>query len=314
MAQKRTGLGKGIGALIPGASNAGSSPVDIFFQATSNDSQSQSVSGAMFLEISPRKVRPNPRQPRVEFQEQDLQELIHSVRSFGVLQPIVVRPIREVSGSEDYELVMGERRLRAAKAAGLGTIPAVVRETEDEEMLRDALLENLHRANLNPLEEASAYQQLLSDFGITQEELASRLGRSRPQVTNTLRLLRLPEEVQRKVAAGLLTAGHAKALVSLTSTDSMSKLATKIIQKALSVRETEDEVSRLRSDIPSSAKSRKGSRVEGLDEISERLADRLDTRVEISLTKTKGKIVIEFATVNDLNRILGELGESNFRA
>lgn len=313
MAQKRTGLGKGIGALIPGASTVGASPVDIFFQPTSAGSEDQQAVSARFLEVSPESVRPNSRQPRVEFQEEDLQELVHSVKNFGVLQPIVVRPIKQSEGPEIYELVMGERRLRASKAAGLPKIPAVVRETEDEAMLRDALLENLHRADLNPLEEASAYQQLLSDFGITQEELASRLGRSRPQVTNTLRLLRLPIEVQNKVAAGLLTAGHAKVLVSLSNPEEMNKLATKITQKALSVRETEEEVSRLRPFSVRTAKARQGGRVEGLDEISERLADRLDTRVEVSLTKTKGKIVIEFATVADLNRILEELGENSFR-
>ncbi|MDA2980806.1 MAG: ParB/RepB/Spo0J family partition protein, partial [Actinomycetota bacterium] len=210
MAQKRTGLGRGIGALIPGAPTTGERPVDVFFPSASETANLVSIPGASLAALSPAAIRPNPQQPRKEFHQEELNELIHSVTEFGVLQPIVVRPLAKPEGPIRYELIMGERRLRAATAAGLATIPAVVRETEDDAMLRDALLENLHRANLNALEEASAYQQLLSDFGITQDELATKLGRSRPQVTNTLRLLRLPADVQKKVAAGVLSAGHAR--------------------------------------------------------------------------------------------------------
>jgi ParB family chromosome partitioning protein len=209
---------------------------------------------------------------------------------------------------------MGERRLRAATAAGLATIPAVVRETEDDAMLRDALLENLHRANLNALEEASAYQQLLSDFGITQDELATKLGRSRPQVTNTLRLLRLPADVQKKVAAGVLSAGHARALLAMPDAPGMSALANKIVQQSLTVRQAEEQAGLAKASTPGGKKVRGGRRNDGLDEIAERMADRLNTRVHITLSKTKGTLSIDFATVADLNRILGELGEPGFKA
>lgn len=201
MAQKRTGLGRGIGALIPSAPTQGERPVDVFFPSGPGATDLVAIPGASLAALPPSAIGPNPQQPRKEFHQEELDELIHSVAEFGVLQPIVVRPLAQPQGPIQYELIMGERRLRAATAAGLATIPAVVRETEDDAMLRDALLENLHRANLNALEEASAYQQLLSDFGITQDELATKLGRSRPQVTNTLRLLRLPADVQKKVAA-----------------------------------------------------------------------------------------------------------------
>ncbi|MDA8580251.1 ParB/RepB/Spo0J family partition protein, partial [Pontimonas sp.] len=243
--------------------------------------------------------------------QEELQELIHSVTEFGVLQPIVVRPLDPPQGDVAFELIMGERRLRASIAAGLKTIPAVVRNTSDDAMLRDALLENLHRANLNPLEEASAYQQLLSDFGITQDELATRIGRSRPQVTNTLRLLRLPEALQAKVAAGVLSAGHARALLGVEDPGAQAALAKKIVDQALTVRQAEEAAGVVKTPT-SKRKVRGGGRSEHLAEIADRMGDRLNTRVTISLSKTKGTMAIDFATVADLNRILAELGEPGF--
>jgi ParB family chromosome partitioning protein len=228
------------------------------------------------------------------------------------LQPIVVRPVAGSEKGTAFELIMGERRLRAATAAGLATIPAVVRETNDDAMLRDALLENLHRANLNPLEEASAYQQLLADFGITQDELAQRLGRSRPQVTNTLRLLRLPEKIQAQVAVGVLSAGHARALLSVDDGDAQARLAAKIVSQSLTVRQAEEAAGLVKAQKPGGTKIRGGGRSEQLDDIAERMGDRLNTRVSISLSKTKGTLAIDFATVADLNRILAELGEPGF--
>ena len=312
MAQKRTGLGRGIGALIPEAPTSGDRPVDVFFPQTSDTADLVSIPGASLVSVAPASIRPNPKQPRKEFHQDELEELIHSVKEFGVLQPIVVRPLARAEGVVAYELIMGERRLRAATAAGLPTIPAVVRETDDDAMLRDALLENLHRANLNALEEASAYQQLLSDFGITQDELATRLGRSRPQVTNTLRLLRLPADVQKKVAAGILSAGHARALLALKDDAAMSALATKIVQQSLTVRQAEEAAGLAKVSKPGVKKVRGGGRSDGLDEIAERMGDRLNTSVRISLSRTKGTVAIDFATVADLNRILGELGEPGF--
>ena len=313
MAQKRTGLGRGIGALIPGAPATGDRPVDVFFPASAERGDMVSIPGATLVSVPPSSIRPNPQQPRKEFRQDELEELIHSVTEFGVLQPIVVRPLPSPEGTAQFELIMGERRLRAATAAGLATIPAVVRDTDDDAMLRDALLENLHRANLNPLEEASAYQQLLSDFGITQDELAAKLGRSRPQVTNTLRLLRLPADVQKKVAAGVLSAGHARALLSMPDEAGMSTLADKIIKRSLTVRQAEEEAGLAKASRPGTRKVRGGGRSEGLDDIAERMGDRLNTRVRISLSKTKGTLAIDFATVADLNRILGELGEPGFK-
>ena len=211
---KRTGLGRGIGALIPTSETSTEArPVDVFFPGAPIEESEEllEVPGARLAQIDPHAIVPNPRQPRTHFDADDLAELVHSVREFGVLQPVVVRDV----GDGTYELIMGERRTRAAREAGLESIPAVIRDTADEHLLRDALLENLHRSELNPLEEASAYQQLLADFGITQEELATRIGRSRPQISNTIRLLKLPLPVQQRVAAGVLTAGHARAILSL---------------------------------------------------------------------------------------------------
>lgn len=312
MATKRTGLGRGIGALIP-TSEDGDRPVDVFFNADEDTTeQLVAVPGARLANLSPDDIVPNPVQPRTEFREEELNELVTSVREFGVLQPIVVRPRTGAApGEPQYELIMGERRLRATKLAGRDSIPAVVRNTADEVMLRDALLENLHRANLNPLEEASAYQQLLADFGITQEQLADRIGRSRPQITNTIRLLKLPESVQRRVAAGVLSAGHARAILAAGTADDMERVATKIVNEDLSVRAAEAVVAQGQPRKPAT-KPRAGGRQGHLDEVAERLGDRLDTRVKVALSASKGTISIEFANVADLNRILGLLGEKSF--
>jgi len=344
---KRTGLGRGIGSLIPVQENPSQArPVDVFFpynevphaegtagaspagasartaeatgDATAIDAavagesapELLPVPGARLAHLNPADIVPNAVQPRSVFDEEDLAELVHSIREVGVLQPIVVRPLLEQPGK--YELVMGERRLRATKEVGLDSIPAIVRDTADIDMLRDALLENLHRAQLNPLEEASAYQQLLSDFGITQEELASRIGRSRPQITNTLRLLKLPESVQLRVAAGVLSAGHARAVLSVGDLDGMLRLADKIVNEDLSVRAAEAAAAAgPKLVVPKPAP---GKRQGHLDEIAETLGDRLDTRVKINLGARKGQITVDFATIGDLNRILGVLGQPGFGA
>ena len=313
---KRTGLGRGIGALIPGGDEDTSRPVDVFFPAeTRSPSQSLvAVPGARLANLSPDDIVPNAAQPRTEFRDEELQELIVSIREIGVLQPIVVRPLAgATAGGPQYELIMGERRLRATKALGLASIPAVIKNTADEDMLRDALLENLHRANLNPLEEASAYQQLLADFGITQEQLAERIGRSRPQITNTLRLLRLPTGIQNRVAAGVLSAGHARAILSLTDEKAQEQLATKIVNEELSVRAAEAAAGQVSTKPARAVKPAAGGRQGQLDEIAERLGDRLNTRVKIALGTSKGTLTIDFASVGDLNRILGELGEPGFK-
>ncbi|GAB2456691.1 ParB family chromosome partitioning protein [Conyzicola lurida] len=312
---KRTGLGRGIGALIPVSEDSEAQrPVDVFFPASSNEKQGLlAVPGARLANLNPAEIVPNAHQPRTEFREEELAELVVSIREIGVLQPIVVRPlVGAVDGGPQYELIMGERRLRATKQLGLTSIPAVIKNTADEDMLRDALLENLHRANLNPLEEASAYQQLLTDFGITQEQLGDRIGRSRPQITNTLRLLRLPEPIQRQVASGVLSAGHARAILSVVEPAAMDRLATKIVNEELSVRAAEAAAGK---EAPKAKKPRAeaGRRQGQLDEIADSLGDRLNTRVKVNLGASKGTIVIDFATVGDLNRILGELGQDGFR-
>jgi ParB family chromosome partitioning protein len=313
MAAKRTGLGRGIGALIP-TSDAAARPVDVFFPERDTSERNAvitdlvAVPGARLANLSPYDIVPNAQQPRTEFDRELLDELVASIREVGVLQPIVVRAI---AGEKDkYELIMGERRLRATKEAGLATIPAVIKDTADDAMLRDALLENLHRAQLNPLEEASAYQQLLADFGITQEELAGRIGRSRPQITNTLRLLKLPAAVQQRVAAGVLSAGHARAILSVADVDAMHRLADKIVNEDLSVRAAEAAASMAPKSVK--PKAIPGKRQGNLNEIAERLGDRLNTRVKVSLGARKGQIVVDFATIQDLNRILAELGEPGF--
>lgn len=313
-ATKRTGLGRGIGALIPTDEGSPDRPVDVFFPTGKGGPEPLAVvPGARLANLSPADIIPNAAQPRKEFVKEDLDELVHSIREIGVLQPIVVRPIiGAASGEPQYELVMGERRLRASKQLGLETIPAVIKNTADDAMLRDALLENLHRANLNPLEEASAYQQLLADFGITQEELATKIGRSRPQITNTLRLLRLPEVVQRRVAAGVLSAGHARAILSAGDVPTMVKLADKIVNEDLSVRAAEAAAGQVSTKPARMPKPSAGRRQGQLDEIADRLGDRLNTRVKVNLGSSKGTIVIDFATVADLNRILAELNEPGF--
>jgi ParB family chromosome partitioning protein len=267
------------------------------------------VPGAHFAEVPVTRITPNPRQPRTVFDEEALAELVHSVREIGVLQPVVVRPVGSDEDGPRYELVMGERRWRATQEAGLEAIPAIIRETTDDDLLRDALLENLHRSQLNPLEEAAAYQQLLDDFGCTHDELAGRIGRSRPQISNTLRLMKLPPLVQRRVAAGVLSAGHARALLGLADGAAMERLAQRIVAEGLSVRATEEIVALGGDDAPEPARRRPraGDRHGALDELATRLSDRLDTRVRIALGQRKGKLTVEFASVEDLNRILGEL-------
>ncbi len=364
MSEKRRGLGRGLGALIPTGldtpRSTGDRPVDVFFpdsrkdvpQAAPEDPSTAGVAagedavsgadvagaaapsegssaqgdasptsapgdvpvgdvdglvpvpGARFAELPVASIRPNPRQPRVVFDEDALAELVGSIQEIGVLQPVVVRDV-----GDGYELIMGERRWRATQEAGLTTIPAIVRETEDGDLLRDALLENLHRAQLNPLEEAAAYQQLLDDFGCTHEELATRIHRSRPQISNTLRLLRLPPLVQRRVAAGVLSAGHARALLGLGDGAAIERLAQRIVAEGLSVRAVEeivalggDEAAPTRRPRP-----RAGVRNEALDELAARLSDRFETRVKVDLGKSRGKLTVEFASVQDLNRILNAL-------
>lgn len=262
------------------------------------------VPGAQFAELDVTLIHPNRKQPRSNFDQEHMDELIHSIREIGLLQPIVVRPSRE-KDDVPYELVMGERRWRATQAAGLTTIPAIIRDTQDTDLLRDALLENLHRSQLNPLEEAAAYQQLLEEFECTQEVLSDRIGRSRSQISNTIRLMKLPPLVQRRVAAGVLSAGHARALLGLSNNEAIEQLAQRIINEGLSVRATEEAVA-LSDDKPRkpAKKARETQRNERLDFLATSLADRLDTNVKIQLGSRKGKVSIEFASVDDLNRIM----------
>ncbi len=304
----KRGLGRGLGALIPSAE-----PPEYASDRTGTPSaeDTEAAPAARYADLPIDQVEPNARQPRTVFDEEAMAELVFSVREIGLLQPVVVRHV----GPERYELIAGERRLRASREAGLSTIPAIIRDTDDDAMLRDALLENLHRANLNPLEEAAAYQQLLSDFGCTQDELARRIGRSRPQVTNTLRLLKLPPDVQRRVAAGVLSAGHARALLSLDDTADMEALATRIVAEGLSVRAVEEII--IVGDADGRSRSRKRrARVpaprdqrltEDLAELSTRVADALDTRVATDgfvTARAHGKLVIECADVEDLRRVI----------
>jgi ParB family transcriptional regulator, chromosome partitioning protein len=268
--------------------------------------------GAVYREIDPSAIERNPRQPRQVFDEEALAELVHSIKEFGLMQPIVVRGMSGQPGR--YQLVMGERRWRAAQEAGLATIPAIVRETADDSMLRDALLENIHRAQLNPLEEAAAYQQLLDEFEVTHDELAARIGRSRPLITNMIRLLRLPIAVQRRVAAGVLSAGHARALLSLDAgPEAQEELAARIVAEGLSVRATEEAVTLANREDTStpSAPRRKPIHMPGLQDVAERLSTAFDTRVTVSLGKRKGKIVVEFGSVDDLQRIVDLMNSAN---
>jgi ParB family chromosome partitioning protein len=264
--------------------------------------------GSRYVELPVDTIRANPQQPRTVFDPEQLSELAESIREVGLLQPIVVRPL----AGDAYELVMGERRLRACRQAGLATIPAIVRPTDQADLLRDALLENIQRVQLNPLEEAAAYQQLLSDFGCTQEELAARLKKSRPQISNTIRLLKLPAAVQRRVAAGVLTAGHARALLGLTDSTAMDRLAQRIVAEGLSVRATEEAVTLAAGAPPASPRAAR-PRVEHprAAVVAAALSNRFDTRVSVEIGAVKGKIVIEFAGEADLDRILAEIAPTS---
>ncbi|KAB8163341.1 ParB/RepB/Spo0J family partition protein [Streptomyces sp. 3MP-14] len=347
MSERRRGLGRGLGALIPAAPKSAEEPAESDKGSAVSPSavplltaergiavptapergrrtvaeqpstppaadggggeQPQEVSGAHFAELPIDSITPNPRQPREVFDEDALAELVTSIKEVGLLQPVVVRRLSE----DRYELIMGERRWRACREAGLEAIPAIVRATEDDKMLLDALLENLHRAQLNPLEEAAAYDQLLRDFKCTHDELADRIGRSRPQVSNTLRLLRLSPAVQRRVAAGVLSAGHARALLSVEDPEEQNKLALRIVAEGLSVRAVEEIVT-LQSDSKKKSTRSRGPRAgkriaPALDTLAHRLSDRFETRVKVDLGQKKGKIVVEFASIEDLERILGQL-------
>ncbi|GHJ46668.1 chromosome partitioning protein ParB [Catellatospora sp. TT07R-123] len=332
------GLGRGLGALIPttpaaaptpvvappaapvsappAAAPAQAAPVEVapapvvaapIVPAQPVGLELAPVPGARFAEIPVGSIVPNPKQPRQIFDDEMLDELKISIQEVGFLQPIVVREI----GSDKYELVMGERRWRAAQAVGKDMIPAIIRDTRDDAMLRDALLENIHRAQLNPLEEAAAYQQLLEEFGATHDELARKIGRSRPQISNTIRLLNLPPQVQKRVAAGVLSAGHARALLSLDQAEAQEELAGRIVREGLSVRATEELVTLANLEDDSkqpAAKRRAKPHAPALTDLADRLSDRFDTRVKVDIGRSKGKITIEFATVDDLERIVGIIG------
>jgi ParB family chromosome partitioning protein len=281
---------------------APSSPVSLVpSPAAPTQTGAVGVPGAQLREVAVDDVVPNPKQPRQVFDDEALEELTHSVREFGLLQPIVVREAAEGR----YELIMGERRLRAARAAGLDSVPAIVRDTTDDAMLRDALLENIHRVQLNPLEEAAAYQQLLEEFGATHEELAGRIGRSRSQVTNTIRLLKLPVKVQTRVAAGVISAGHARALLGLQDAEAQDALATRIVAEGMSVRATEEAVAMAAADRPTAKRRTRNISAPGVEELGSRLSDVFETKVKIQIGRAKGKIVVEFGSVDDLQRIIG---------
>lgn len=341
MSERRRGLGRGIGSLIPDVVSD-ERPVDVFFGRekgdvsretvkdpaasmresratkrkplprskdvadTSDEAELLPVPGTAFGMLRIDQISPNPRQPRSVFDEDALDELVASIKEVGVLQPIVVR----VKDRTAYELIMGERRFRAAGIAGLSTIPAIIRDVSDDDLLRDALLENLHRADLNPLEEAAAYQQLLDDFKCTQEELSERIGRSRPQIANTLRLLKLPGLVQRRVAAGVLSQGHARALLGLEDPAHMEGLAQRIVAEGLSVRSTEEAVVLLNRGEHSHVSRETSARNPELDSLAKTVGDKLDTRVSIVMGKRKGKLTVDFANAEDLERILEVLGLS----
>ena len=309
--RRRGGLGRGLDALIPSSPQEDREPTaETAGQEIEAEERAEPSSGPMFEQLSLDRIDPNPRQPRGSFDEEPLQELTTSIEAVGVLQPIVVRP-----SGERYQIVMGERRVRAARAAGLERIPAIVRTTEDDQMLRDALLENVHREDLNPLEEAAAYEQLLLDFGITQEELAARLGKSRPVIANAMRLLRLPGSVQRRIAARTLSAGHARAVASLEDPVQQERLADRIVAEGLTVRMAEELAQRIKNGEPllgpdehARVRVRPTVQAPGMADLAERLSDRLETRVRVQLGKRKGKVLIEFATLDDLQRICDAIG------
>jgi ParB family transcriptional regulator, chromosome partitioning protein len=317
VAERKGGLGRGLAALIPtGPESIDLSPRPALDGATIPPKPRQvpeprepvAVDGAVYREIPLAAVEPNPQQPRTQFDEEALAELEHSIREFGLLQPIVVR---ETSPGR-YQLVMGERRWRAAQRASLDRLPAIVRQTGDDAMLRDALLENIHRVQLNPLDEAAAYEQLLAEFGVTHAELADRLGRSRPVVTNTIRLLKLPVAVQRRVAAGVLSAGHARALLGLDEAGQQEELAKRVVEEGMSVRATEEAVVVLQRESPAKHRParRRPMQAPGLQELAERLSDTFDTRVKVELGQRKGRIVVEFGSVEDLERIAALMNKS----
>lgn len=337
MSERRRGLGRGLGALIPSTPTEEDRPRDVFFpreaapgprptedSGFTGNSEGASVEaadedgpvlapvpGAIFAELPVAAITANRRQPREVFDEDDLAELVHSITEIGVLQPVVVRRLPEAAeGGPAYELVMGERRLRASQAAGRETIPAIVRDTDDDHMLRDALLENLHRAQLNPLEEAAAYQQLLEDFSCTHEELAGRIGRSRPQISNTIRLLKLPPMVQRRVASGVLSAGHARALLGLGDGAAMERLAQRIVAEGLSVRSVEEIVLVGEEGRAPRSAARRREPAPELSEVASRLSERLETRVQVAMGRRKGRITVEFAGQEDLERILAVLEQA----
>jgi ParB family chromosome partitioning protein len=316
MAQQKRGLGKGLGALIPtgpvtppggavpgGPGRAGGAPAAPGNGGPATATRDQPAGGAYFQELPISSVTPNPRQPRQEFDEDALDELVASIQEVGLLQPVVVRE----AGPGRYELVMGERRWRASQRAGLMEIPAIVRATADDDLLRDALMENLHRQQLNPLEEAAAYQQLLDDFGATHEELAHRIGRSRPHISNTLRLLNLPAGVQRRVAAGVLTAGHARALLAVEDPQAQDHLAHRIVAEGLSVRAVEEIVTMGVRPAKERRPVAKQPSPPELNDLADRLSDAFDTRVKVELGKRKGKIVVEFGSLEDLERIVSTM-------
>ena len=321
MSQQRRGLGKGLGALIPQGPAVASAPAESVRETknppalapeppkVSSEGPKEMPDGTYMEEIALSSIEPNPRQPRTHFDEEALDELRDSIVEVGLLQPVVVR---KLEGGEEprYELIMGERRFRASKLAQLDRIPAIVRKTEDDELLREALLENLHRQQLNPLEEAAAYQQMLDDFGTTQGELAQQVGKSRSHIANTLRLLNLPGKVQTRVAAGVLSAGHARALLSIDDPEAQERLAKRVNDEGLSVRSLEEIVA-LR-EIPEEEKPRRSSagKISNPPQIEEwaiRFGDRLDTTVKVDMGRKKGKIVVEFATMEDLERIIKQI-------
>jgi ParB family chromosome partitioning protein len=310
VAQQRRGLGRGLGALIPdsplladseaarGAAAAARAEIG---EVPSDAAALGEVVGAHYKEISVSSITPNPRQPRRTFDEDALDELAESIRQVGLLQPVVVR----AAGPDRYELIMGERRWRASQRAGLTEIGAIVKDTQDNDLLRDALIENLHRQQLDPLEEAAAYQQLLDDFGTTHEQLAQKIGRSRPHISNTLRLLNLPPAVQKRVAAGVISAGHARALLGLDDHEAQERLALRIVAEGLSVRAVEELVSINADDTPKrrSVPAAKPT-APGLRRLADRLSDLFETRVKVEMGQRKGKIVVEFASFEDLDRIV----------
>ena len=350
MSTRRGGLGRGLGALIPDAgqrtpapaeapatteapapetaapADAAAAPAPARAPAprpvpaptpapASAPSEGLAMTGAVLVQADPTRIERNPRQPREVFDEEEIDQLATSLLDVGMLQPLVVRPIPGVV--DRYELVAGERRLRAALVAGLATVPAIVRTTEDADLLKEALVENIHRVQLNPLEEAAAYQQLLEEFGVTQEELAGRLGRSRPAISNTIRLLSLPPAVQRRVAAGLISAGHAKVLLALDGASAQTRMADRIIAEGLSVRAVEEAVRIALADGGDTATStsggRKGGRprmtIPGLVELQDDLSDALEARVRIAMGARSGRITVEFRSVDDLERIVGVIAD-----